>query len=73
MIFKAIVVNRSGLTPGIIMFDLPVVEGNKEITEIVIGPTPNPLLSHSTAIKLIRGNSYNCTKFTDSNVPYREW
>ena len=56
-----------------IMFDLPVVEGKREIAEVVIGPTPNPQLSNITAAKLIKGNSYSCTKFTDSNVPYREW
>ena len=56
-----------------IFFDLPKVDDKKEISEVVIGPTPNPLLSSITAMSLVKGNGYTCTKFTDSIIPYREW
>jgi len=56
-----------------ILFSLPCINEEKTISELVIGPTPNTELSHITAVKLIKGKGYKCTKFTDSVVPYREW
>jgi hypothetical protein len=43
------------------------------ITEVVIGPTPNPMLAERSLLKLLRTHNLYRSKVRNSSIPYRTW
>jgi Protein of unknown function (DUF2971) len=43
------------------------------IKEVVIGPTPNPVLAERALVKLLRTCNLHRTTVRNSSIPYRNW